>query len=222
MDQVWSNEELKTLSSAPLFRGIPQEVLLRVTADPRCSREKFVRGSEIYNPVRFRRSLGCLLAGSARVSKGELVVGRLSPGELFGAAALFNDRGHYETTITTQSGCTAAFFSEAQVAELVNSSPVACRNYLEYLSDRIHFLNRKIEEFTSPGAAEKLRRCLLAADGAVTRPVTELARQLGVSRASLYRAFGELERAGRIRREGKTVVALDGAEYEESWRVEKQ
>ena len=36
-----------------------------------------------------------------------------------------------------------------------------------------------------------------------------LAKRLGLSRASLYRAFEALETAGLIRREGKTVFVLD-------------
>lgn len=216
----WLEGELETLAQAPLFRGFSRAGLLQAVEDTRCSREKFPKGVEIYNPFCFRRSLGCLLSGSARVTKGALVVSDLSPGELFGAAALFNGRENYETTISARTCCVAAFFPEKLVAELVNSSPTVCRNYLEYLSDRIHFLSRKIEGLSSPGAAEKLRRYLLTEGGVVTCPVTELAHRLDVSRASLYRAFEELERSARIRREGKTVTALDGTEYEESWREE--
>lgn len=212
MDSVWLEGELQVLSGTALFRGIGGGELLETARDPRCSRETFPKGTEIYSPLRFRRSLGCLLSGTARVTKGPLVVSTLSPGALFGAAALFNGREDYETTITACSSCTAAFFPQEVVAELVNRSPDACRNYLEYLSDRIHFLNRKIEGLASSGAAEKLRRCLLAEGGAVTCSATELARRLDVSRASLYRAFEELEREGYIRREGKTVTALNGAQ----------
>ena len=42
-------------------------------------------------------------------------------------------------------------------------------------------------------------------DGPVNISATDLARQLGLSRASLYRAFDALEQADLIRRSGKTI-----------------
>ena len=44
-----------------------------------------------------------------------------------------------------------------------------------------------------------------AVDGPVNISATDLARQLGLSRASLYRAFDALEQADLIRRSGKTI-----------------
>ena len=117
MEPVWSSGELELLGNTFLFRGVERAVVLRAASDPRCSRESFTRGAQIYSPRRFRRSLGVILAGRVRVTKGELVVSTLGPGELFGAAALFHDRPDYETTLTALSPCSAAFFPQEQVAE---------------------------------------------------------------------------------------------------------
>ena len=43
---------------------------------------------------------------------------------------------------------------------------------------------------------------------------TDLAKRLGISRASLYRAFQALEDARLIRREGKSMYVLDPAGLE--------
>ena len=163
MEPVWSPGELELLGNTFLFRGVERAAVLRAASDPRCSRESFTRGAQIYSPRRFRRSLGVILAGRVRVTKGELVVSSLGPGELFGAAALFHDRPDYETTLTALFPCSAAFFPQEQVAELLRDTPGAAANYIRYLSGRIHFLSRKIEGLTAPGAAGKLARCLLAA-----------------------------------------------------------
>ena len=95
-------------------------------------------------------------------------------------------RQDYETTLTALSPCSAAFFPQEQVAELLRDTPGAAANYIRYLSGRIHFLSRKIEGLTAPGAAGKLARCLLAEGGVLSCTATELARRLDVSRASLY------------------------------------
>ena len=60
---------------------------------------------------------------------------------------------------------------------------------------------------TQSGSEGKLARYLLAnaVDGPVNISATDLARQLGLSRASLYRAFDALEQVDLIRRSGKTI-----------------
>lgn len=208
----WNPRELELLAGTFLFQGLERETVRRAAQDPLCTREDYLRGDVIYSPGHFRRSLGVLLEGRARVTKGELVVSTLERGDLFGAAALYNRRTRYETTITALEDCAAAFFPQELVSRLMAESPAACANYIRYLSERIHFLNRKIEGLTWPGAVGKLARYLLSEGGeggAVTCAATELAQRLDVSRASLYRAFEVLEGAGAIRRMGKLVQTAD-------------
>ena len=222
MGAGWSEEERALLAGTFLFRNAGRDIVERTAADPRCTREQFPKGGRIYSPRQFRRSLGVVLAGELRVTKGKLVVSILRPGELFGEAALFHTRNRYETTITAKTACTAAFLPQELVEELLGESRTVCGNYIRYLSERIHFLNRKIEGLTTPGAAGKLARYLLEEDrkgGAAVCSATELARRLDVSRASLYRAFEALESAGILQREGKRLLLLDRAALTEYGRA---
>ncbi len=91
-------------------------------------------------------------------------------------------------------------------------------NYIAYLSERLHFLNRKIEGLAGPGPEWKLAMFLSEhgrerEDGVFAlelKPsMTELSSMLGVARASLYRAFGILTREGLIRRKGKKIEIID-------------
>lgn len=218
MQPRWSGKELALLAQTPLFQGLPEDELRWAAGSPACFWEEFGRDEAIYSPKRFRRSLGVFLRGGASVTKGSLWVSALGKGGLFGAAALFNRREDYETTITALRPSLVAFFPETLIAALMARCPQFCANYIRYLSDRIHFLNRKIEGLTAPGAAGKLSRYLLEECGeSGTAPcnATELARRLDVSRASLYRAFEELEGAGAIRREGKRILVLERERLEE-------
>lgn len=212
MQLDWSEKELDLLAKTPLFQGLSREWLLWGPAHPATFREKFAKGAVIYSPKQFRRSLGFFLKGRARVTKGALVVNTLEQGDLFGAAALFHRRNYYETTITALEPCEVAFFPEALVAELMSKCPAFCGGYIGYLSERIHFLNQKIEGLTAPGAVRKLAVYLLkegGKSGTAVCTATELAKRLDVSRATLYRAFDTLEAQGIIARRGKTVEILD-------------
>ena len=54
----------------------------------------------------------------------------------------------------------------------------------------------------------------VSAGGFFTCPATQLCQRLGVSRASLYRAFSALENSGLIIRGGKTITIVDPAGLE--------
>lgn len=218
MQPRWSGKEQALLARTLLFQGVPEEELLWMAESPACFWEDFDRDEVIYSPKQFRRSLGIFLLGGASVTKGNLLVNALGKGDLFGAATLFHRRDDYETTITARRPSTVAFFPEELVAAMMSRCPQFCANYIQYLSERIHFLNRKIEGLTAPGAVGKLSRYLLegsSPSGTVLCNATELARRLDVSRASLYRAFEELEGAGAIRREGKKIAVLERKQLEE-------
>ena len=86
-------QELETVCASPLFQDYSPEqlnALLRITD---CDVRRYARGSELCSPTNFRKELAIVLSGQILVTKGggELVVSALSPGDLYGAAALFND-----------------------------------------------------------------------------------------------------------------------------------
>ena len=207
--------ERARLAETFLFRGAPPEAVELARTDPRTLRQENGKGGVIYAPHAFRRCLGVVLEGRVQVNKGALIMSVLEPGDLFGAAALFNDREDYATTLTARASCRLLFFPQEQVAGLLEAHPGLARNYIRYLSGRIRFLDRKIEGLIAGSAERRLAQYLLErqADGAVVLDcsVTGLAGRLNVSRASLYRALDSLAAAGAIEKNGRTVRILDSA-----------
>ena len=205
-----SQEEFLRLGRCPFFRGADASLLQRMIALPGVTVEEAQTGETVYQPHRFRRCLGVLLSGQAGVSNAALSVSVLEAGELFGAAALYNDLPDYATTITARTPCRILFLPQEDVDRLLGEEVLIRRNYLRYLSGRIRFLSGRLQAVAQTGAEGKLARYLLASEEAcVHTAATDLARRLGLSRASLYRAFETLEKAGLIRREGKMVYVLD-------------
>ena len=206
-----SQEERELLDRSPFFRGAEPELLDRVLSLPQVTVEDFSPEQTVYQPHRFRRCLGFLLSGQVQVTNGTLSVSLLEAGQLFGAAALYNDLPDYATTLTARTPCRILFLPQEEVDRLLGEEPLLRRNYLRYLSGRIRFLSGRLQAVTQTGAEGKLARYLLSSgeDAPIRTSATDLARRLGLSRASLYRAFDALEGAGLIRREGKTVCILD-------------
>ena len=212
-----SPEELALLGRCPLLRGSSPELLGRIVRSDGAELVPFSPGQIVYSPTHFRRCLGIVLSGSLQVHKGSLAVSVLEEGALFGAAALYSDAPEYATTITARRAARCLLLEQELVDRLLAEEPAIRENYLRYLTGRIRFLSGRLQSLAQTGAEGKLAQYLLAngQTGSVTCSATELASRLGISRATLYRAFSTLEDSGLILRTGKTITipslsALEG------------
>lgn len=213
-----TQEELATLGRCPLLREGPQALLDQVLQAEGATLRRFPQEQVVYSPQHFVRCLGVLLSGQLQVSKGALTVSLLEPGELFGAAALYSDAPEFATTITARRNSHCLLLTQELIDRLLAQEPLVRENYLRYLSGRIRFLSGRLQSLSQAGAEGKLARYLLAngQSGSLTCSATDLAKRLGLSRASLYRAFEALEAENLITRGGKTIFipslsALEGA-----------
>lgn len=207
-----TREEISLLAACPLFRGVDGDLLGSLTELEGAGLVQFDSGV-VYSPRHFRRSLGVVLSGQLQVTKGSLAVSVLEPGDLFGAAALYSDEPEFATTITAKGSSRCLMLEQALVDRLLAEHGQIRENYLRYLTGRIRFLSGRLQTLAQPGVEGKLARYLLAGGGS-SCPATELCQRLGVSRASLYRAFAALEDGGLIRRTGKTITVIDPAGLE--------
>lgn len=204
--------EISLLTGCPLFQGVGEEQLRSLTELEGAGLVQFDPGV-VYSPQHFRRSLGVVLSGQLQVTKGSLAVSVLEPGDLFGAAALYSDEPEFATTITARGSSRCLMLEQALVDRLLAEHSQIRENYLRYLTGRIRFLSGRLQTLAQPGVEGKLARYLLA-NGGSSCPATELCQRLGVSRASLYRAFAALEDSGLIVRTGKTITVIDPAGLE--------
>ncbi|MBP1736260.1 MAG: Hcp transcriptional regulator HcpR (Crp/Fnr family) [Oscillospiraceae bacterium] len=204
--------ELSELSKAVLFHGMTQDALEAAVSHPLCSHVRYRRGAVIYSPTRFSHSLGILRSGQIKVTKGELVISVLEAGTPFGAAALFHGYEDYAATLTAQSECDVLLLPQQLVEELLERSPAFMKNYVRYLSDRIHFLSTRLNTLAVGSAEEKVLQFLLDnmdQERCVHFGATELTGRLNISRATLYRVFSQLEEHAFILRRGKTIRILE-------------
>lgn len=202
-----TQEELTLLAGCSLFRDVDGVLLRSLTELEGAGVVQFNPGV-VYSPRHFRRCLGVVLSGQLQVTKGSLAVSVLEPGDLFGAAALYSDEPEFASTITARGPSRCLLLDQALMDRLLAEQSQIRENYLRYLTGRIRFLSGRLQTLAQPGVEGKLARYLLA-NGGSSCPATELCRRLGVSRASLYRAFAALEDSGLIRRAGKTITVID-------------
>ncbi len=205
----WDPQELCLLQGSFLFCGLEAPLARRLAAQG--SRACFSPGQTIYGVDQFRRAIGILLSGQARVTNASGVpLNTLGPGSCFGVAALFHPVDHYVSTVTATAPVALAFYTGPQLEEMFAQFPQVARNYIAFLSERIQFLNEKIGSFTAPTARVRLARWLAAQTSPVqVKSYMALANELNVGRASLYRALDALASQGVLKRQGACITVMD-------------
>ena len=207
-----SANELELLRGTFLFGRLDAAALRAAVSDGGCRSAEAEKGRVIYDPHDFSRSLAVILSGRVQVSKEGYVVSVLEQGEVFGAAALFNDMEEYATTLTARTRCRMVFFSQELMEALLARHADMAAAYIRYLSGRIRFLEGKLDSLLAPSAERKLSQYLLSHREGVSVtldcPMSGLARRLDLGRTSLYRAFDALIDAGAIEKNGKTIQIL--------------
>lgn len=208
---TFHSEEWAALARCPLLKNRTEEEILPLLDHPEANLVSFRANEAVYSPHHFRHCLGILLSGQLAVTKGDLSVSILEPGDLFGAAALYCDSEEFVTTITARRPGRCLLLTQQRVDQLLAQDARIRENYLRYLTGRIRFLSGRLQSLAQTGAEGKLARYLLAnaREGQLTCAATDLAKRLGIGRASLYRAFESLEQSGLISRQGKTIFLPD-------------
>lgn len=204
------NSALNFLKNTRIFKDADEKLLTNVLntygKSVSYSKNDTVFSKETYSPV-----ICVIIKGEARVSKGETVISHLKDGEIFGAAFLYNQSYEFENTVTALTPLKVVIIEKSGVDQLIKCDSSISFNYISYLSERIGFLNSKIEGYTKPNAEEKLLLYLKKnADinngkCEISVSMTELSHVLQISRASLYRVIEALEQQGKICRDGKKI-----------------
>lgn len=205
---------------SPLFSGIDKHELGELFPDGTVTVKTIKKGDAVFTENDFSRSLGIILKGDAVVEKRSpektVIMSTLEAGGTFGMAAIFYEKDVYPTAITAASQTAVAFIAKDALKAAFKKEPKLVENYICLLSQKIHFLNKKIETLSSRGGSYKLYSYLLeeyakhGENGKVTPEynMSELSKLLGIGRTTIYRELEELSKNGFIKKEGKTFTIL--------------
>lgn len=204
------NDELNIVMSTFVFQGCDQ-ALVRWALESDCFRQEYSRGDVVFSTGSFYRALGIVLSGRILVTKNRMPISRLSRGQVFGAAAMFNQLNSFATTLTCENDCQVVYFSQELLESMMRRDFRVAENYIRYQAGRIRFLTQKIDGLSASGAESKLARYLLdlGDNSAQASSMSELAEMLGIGRASLYRAIDSLCGSHAIEKKGKKLLVLD-------------
>lgn len=199
-----------------LFRAVDKITVTVAMHKEGCTVETYNGGELIFSPENFHRKLGLVIEGSVKAYNGDSnsLINVIPEGGVFGVASMFGAPEQYCSTVVAGKHCKIIFFSESLVLQLIYEDRMIMLNYINFLSNKVRFLNKKIATYTADSAKSKLLKYLMGlveqqstTDGEIRLPIScqQLAEFLNMGRASLYRAFEELETDGIVSKKGKTV-----------------
>lgn len=207
-----SEKDISLIKNADIFCCADETILKTVLTDSDFEKVLYKKGEIIYSSEVFHDCIGIIVSGKATVRKkdSDIIVNRLSDGDIFGAAALFLSNEYFLNVITAQVKTEVVYVAKAAIRQLLSLDFEFSLGFIRYLSERIFFLNKRIVSFTGGSAESRTARYLLAGFGEyrffeLDRPMSQLAVSLDIGRASLYRAFDSLCESGAIEKNGKLI-----------------
>lgn len=205
------------ISTHFLFENVNSEILDEILGSAECEKKKYKSGERIFLSDKNENKLGIIDKGEAMVLSEDadrsVILRKLSAGDAFGVSTLFSSQESFVSNIIAKTSCSVVFFTANSVKELLEKDKNFVINYIQFLSQRIRILNKRISCFTAGSSEKRLfyfLQSLSDEQGTITLDIsmTTLCEMLDVGRASLYRAFDKLEAQGLIKKNGKTVTVL--------------
>lgn len=204
--------DLTAIKKCVLFSTAQEQTMYSLFDKEKFTISSYKKNEDIFTPEEYSKCLAVVLSGAASVYKNRTLMSILSPGAIFGMSVLFYDAGDFPTTVKAREDCRILFITKEQLIEIFRTDPITAENYITVLSERIHYLNTKIESLTEQSPTLKLLVYLEAfsqksGKDEFTLPISliELANSLSIGRTSLYRAFEELERNNKLAKNGKKI-----------------
>ncbi|HSH19873.1 MAG TPA: Crp/Fnr family transcriptional regulator [Draconibacterium sp.] len=208
------------LAQCPIFRGInPAEaeyLFTRIHFQVKSYKKEeivAVAGEPVLN-------LNIIISGSVR---GEMIdysgktikIEDIEAPKPLAAAFLFGQENKFPVTVTVNEDAKILTMPVPEFLKLLQLNTQILKNYLNSISSRVQFLSQKLHFLSFKTIKGKVAHFLLKQAGEKFHSVElkntqqQLADLFGVTRPSLARVFGEMQKEKLIKITNKTVTLLD-------------
>ena len=208
------------LSQCPVFRGISAADAENLLKQVHFQLRKFLKDEIVVVAGESVANLNIVLSGSVR---GEMIdysgktikIEDVEAPKPLAAAFLFGQDNKFPVTVTANEKCTILVIPVGEFLKLLQMNSQILRNYLNSISSRAQFLSQKLHFLSFKTIRGKVAHYLLQQAGERFHSVElkntqqQLADLFGVTRPSLARVFGDMQKEGLISISNKTVKLID-------------
>lgn len=202
-----------------VFGGIDEEQLKNIFKKIEYKINDYIKGQVVFSEFDYKSEMGIVLKGNVEVQKlhysGKVIIlNRMVEGDILGILALFNNKNYYPTRIVAKNNCKILFVHQKEMLKIFEMNSIVLRNYLSFISDKIYFLNKRIEGFTYENIHDRIL-CFFESEKQKQNnqkeiilrfSKQELAEYLCISKASLYRVLNHLAEEGGIKWKKNKIV----------------
>ena len=208
------------LAKSPVFRGLTSDQIRECMKSIHTQVKNFRKDSLIVHAGEEVNQLLIIQKGSVR---GEMLdySGKIlkiedieSPRALAGAF-LFGKTNTYPVTVTANTDVELLSIPRNEFLQLMQKEKTLLLNYLNDISTRTQFLSNKLHFLSFRTIRGKIAHYLLQKAGTDSSTVEmlhtqqQLAELFGVTRPSLSRVLGEMQREGLITLDRKNIIILE-------------
>ena len=207
------------LADSFLFLGLDTDESVELLESIDTEIRKFKKGEVIYSPDSFEKKLGIVIEGKCVIERihtdgKRIPLNELGQSESFGVLATFSGSDEFPSYVGALSDCTVAFISAETVKRRLLSNPEIALNIINFMSEKISFLNDKISTFSGYNVEQKVASYVLnkrkkSGLDSFDFNKKRCAESIGAGRASLYRAIDKLAALGLISFDDKKINIID-------------
>ena len=211
-------EHLTLLSSTFLFDGLSESVCEELLRTIHIDEASFSKGDVIYSPDEFEKKIGFVLDGECIISKPsagqQIPINIVKKGDSFGIISVFSTHSVFPTFIIAKSLCSVLFINYYDIHRLIEKNHQLSLNIINFLAERISFLNDRIAAFSGTTVENKLVNYIIGQCKKYDSLEFEFnkkhsAEAISCGRASLYRAMDALVCAGLVKFDAKKIYIID-------------
>ena len=201
-----------------LFNDVENKKIEKLLESASLNVESYQKGDVIFSPSSFERKIGFVSKGECMVYRqtntGLVPLNAAKMYDSFGIISVFSSRGDFPTYVKANNACTVIFMDSEDLKELVKKCPQVSLNVINFLANKIDFLNDKIAAFSAGSIEEKLINHIISLQKKFNSLEFDFnkkksAEALNCGRASLYRALDALEKDGYISFASKKIHITD-------------
>lgn len=177
----------------------------------RLDRDQFLfrRGDPV--TALFRVEEGAIRLERHTIDGRRLILHTAGPGALIAEASLFAEAYHCDASAAEASVVSSC--AKAEALSAMAADPAKALQFAQLIAGQLQAVRQRLELRNIRSASERVLLLLeLKADPAgaflVEGRLQDIASELGLTREAFYRALAALERAGRIRRQGRTIALM--------------
>ena len=206
------------LTETALFRDIDELKFNELIRKSPPQTLTFKRGDKVFPINEYEAGIGIIVEGKCDICRthcngGRTIINSITKKDTFGVLSVFSQED-FPTEIYANVNTEIAFFTKKQVLNLIEICPTFSLNLINFLVNRVVFLNQKVATFSIGSVDARLASYLLyesSTNNSLTFTLNykKTAEKINSARASVYRAIDSLENEGYIKADGKEITILN-------------